>query len=103
MSSLTPEQIKIQLTTALTGWTLDNNQLHKEYQFEDIGEAMGFMTQVAFYAKELEHYPVWTNYFSTVTVIIGSQDVGILGRDIQLAKRMEYAFNKTRPDIIEEK
>ncbi|MFB6348350.1 4a-hydroxytetrahydrobiopterin dehydratase [Moraxella marmotae] len=91
MSSLTPNQVKLQLER-LQGWTLDGNSLVKTYQFASFADAIAFMTRVAFYCQELEHYPTWENCYRTLKVRIGDADqYEVHGRDIQLAKRMEMA------------
>lgn len=91
MSSLTSDQVKLQLEQ-LQGWALDGNSIVKTYEFASFGDVIAFMTRVAFYCEELEHYPAWENYYTTLKVRIGALDQFELhGRDIQLAKRMEMA------------
>ena len=75
MSSLTPEQVALQLES-LEGWTLDGCSLNKTFE--------------GFYCAEFEHYPYWQNNYNIVSVRIGNpDDTAIEGRDIQLAKRIE--------------
>lgn len=91
MSSLTSDQVKLQLER-LNGWTLDGNSLIKTYEFASFAETIAFITHVAFYCQELEHYPTWESYYTTLKVRIGDpEQYEVHGRDIQLAKRMEMA------------
>lgn len=91
MSSLTADQVKLQLER-LSGWTLDGNSIVKTYEFASFADVIAFMTRVAFYCEELEHHPLWENYYTVLKVRIGDpQQHEVRGRDIQLAKRMELA------------
>lgn len=96
MSSLSPEQIALQLE-ALPDWSLEGNVLRKTYLFENFGDAIGFMVRVAFYAQDLEHYPLWQQNYNRLDVQIGDPNQCALhSRDIQLAKRLESAFLNVR-------
>ncbi|MGP1571420.1 MAG: 4a-hydroxytetrahydrobiopterin dehydratase [Moraxella sp.] len=89
MSSLTPEQVALQLES-LEGWTLDGCSLNKTFEFSDFAQALAFMVRAGFYCAEFEHYPYWQNNYNIVSVRIGNpDDTAIEGRDIQLAKRIE--------------
>lgn len=92
MSSLTSDQVALQLD-ALDGWNLEGNSISKTFVFTDFASAIAFMTKVAFYCVELEHYPNWSNHQNIVSVKIGEFDQSaVQGRDIQLAKRMEGCY-----------
>lgn len=91
MSSLSSEQVALQLHD-LPEWIFDNNTLKKTYHFEDFSSAISFMVQVAFFCQTLEHYPVWQNHYNLVAVTIGDPTQEMHGRDIQLAKRLETAY-----------
>lgn len=96
MSSLTPDQVALQLD-ALQGWQQDGNTIIKTYQFPDFAAAIGFMVQASFHAQALEHYPTWQNYYNEIVVRIGDTNQGELhSRDIQLAKRLESVFGHSR-------
>lgn len=89
MSSLTTDQVALQLER-LQGWTLEGKSIVKVYEFDSFADVIAFTTRVAFYCEELEHYPVWKNYYTTLEVRIGEPEQHeVQGRDIQLAKRME--------------
>lgn len=92
MSSLTADQVALQLDH-LPHWTADGNSLVRTYQFTDFASVIGFMTHVAFYAQELEHYPIWQNHYNILSVQIGDKAQNEMhSRDVQLAKRMEAVY-----------
>ncbi|WP_435931590.1 4a-hydroxytetrahydrobiopterin dehydratase [Moraxella bovoculi] len=92
MSSLTPEQTALQLD-GLPAWQQDGSSLVRTYEFNDFGSVVAFLVKASFYAQELEHYPEWQNHYTTVNVRIGKIERGaVRHRDVQLAKRLEAAF-----------
>ncbi|USZ13925.1 4a-hydroxytetrahydrobiopterin dehydratase [Moraxella sp. FZLJ2107] len=92
MSSLTPDQVALQLD-GLPNWSLDGNSLIKTYTFEDFATAVSFMVRVAFFAQSLEHYPVWSHDYNVLSVRIGDPSQhAVQSRDVQLAKRMESSL-----------
>lgn len=94
MSSLSADQVALQLQD-LDGWTLEHNSLVKTFEFADFASVVAFMTHVAFYCQELEHYPDWQNYYNVLTVRLGSADQSaVQSRDVQLAKRIQACFKQ---------
>ena len=90
LSSLSEKQVDLQLQD-LPGWQRDGNSIVKSFEFNDFVEAISFMTQAAFYAEALEHYPEWQNNYNTVKVRLTTDDTGgISSLDIRLAKRMQH-------------
>ena len=67
MSSLSEKQVDLQLQD-LPGWQRDGNSIVKSFEFNDFVEAISFMTQAAFYAEALEHYPEWQNNYNTTSI-----------------------------------
>lgn len=81
----------------LPGWQRDGNSIVKSFEFNDFVEAISFMTQAAFYAEALEHYPEWHNSYNTVKVRLTTDDTGgISSLDIRLAKRMQHIVQPKR-------
>ncbi|MDO4441128.1 MAG: 4a-hydroxytetrahydrobiopterin dehydratase [Moraxella sp.] len=92
MSSLTPDQVALQLD-GLPAWQLDGHSLVRVYEFNDFAAVIAFIVKVSFHAQELEHYPQWENCYTTLKVRIGNPERGaVRSRDVQLAKRLEAAF-----------
>lgn len=81
-----------ELATALTelaGWSLENDKLHRQFQFPSFVEAFGFMSSVALVAESLGHHPEWFNVYNRVTVDLTTHDAGGITRlDVNLAKKM---------------
>lgn len=74
----------------LSGWTLADGQIQREFEFPDFTHAFGFMSSVALLAERLNHHPDWSNVYNKVTIRLSSHDVGgISGRDFTLASRID--------------
>lgn len=87
VKKLTDSEIKEQLT-GLSGWTIENGKLHKQFQFSSFIEAFGFMTRVALVAESMNHHPEWFNVYNRVTIDLMTHDAGgISALDFQLAKQ----------------
>jgi len=86
LTALSPEQIQSELQN-LSGWSLVDGKLHKEFQFEDFIQAFGFMTRAAIHAEKMNHHPEWFNVYNKVKVDLMTHDAGgITENDIKLAK-----------------
>ena len=42
---------------SLSGWTLAEGKLHREYEFGSFVEAFGFMASAALRAEKMDHHP----------------------------------------------
>ena len=74
----------------LSGWTVENEKLHKEFQFDSFVEAFGFMASVALVAESMNHHPEWFNVYNRVTVDLATHDAGgISALDFELAKKID--------------
>ena len=68
-------------------WSVVAGKLHREYQFADFVEAMGFMTKAAIVAERSDHHPEWFNVYRKVIVDLTTHEAaGITERDFDLAK-----------------
>ena len=45
----------------LPGWSVKNEKLYKEFQFNDFNQAFGFMTRAAMEIEKMNHHPEWFN------------------------------------------
>ena len=71
----------------LPGWSVVNEKLHKEFQFDDFNQAFGFMTRAAMEIEKMNHHPEWFNVYNRITVELTTHDAGgITKNDINLAK-----------------
>ena len=88
MKKLSSEEIQAQLPS-LSGWTLKDGKLHREYKFADFVAAFGWMTSVAITAQAQDHHPEWFNVWNKVVVNLTTHDAGgISDRDFKLAGEM---------------
>ena len=71
----------------LKGWTVVNNKIHKEFQFDDFNQAFGFMTRAAMHIEKMNHHPEWFNVYNKIIVDLTTHDAGgVTQNDINLAK-----------------
>ncbi len=71
----------------LPGWSVVNEKLHKEFQFDDFNQAFGFMTRAAMEIEKMNHHPEWLNVYSKITVELTTHDAGgITKNDVNLAR-----------------
>ena len=88
MMRLSDEQIKTELT-GLSGWSVVNGKLHKDFVFDDFVEAFGFMTRAAIYIEKMNHHPEWFNVYNKISVDLITHDAGgITQNDITLARTL---------------
>ena len=83
---LASETIEKELTN-LSGWSVVEGKLHKEFVFDDFNQAFGFMTRAAMHIEKLNHHPEWFNVYNKLTVELTTHDAnGITENDLKLAK-----------------
>ena len=71
----------------LPGWSVVNEKLHKEFQFDSFNQAFGFMTRAAMEIEKMNHHPEWFNVYNKITIELTTHDAGgITKNDINLAK-----------------
>jgi 4a-hydroxytetrahydrobiopterin dehydratase len=86
MMRLSSESIDFELKS-LKGWTVVNNKMHKEFEFDDFNQAFGFMTRAAMHIEKMNHHPEWFNVYNRIVVDLTTHDAGgITQNDITLAK-----------------
>ena len=88
-AKLSQDEIQVALK-GLTGWSLADGKLHREYKFANFVEAFGFMTSAALIAESMNHHPEWFNVYQTVKIDLTTHDAGGISRnDVEMAKRFE--------------
>jgi 4a-hydroxytetrahydrobiopterin dehydratase len=88
MMRLSDEQIKTELS-GLSGWSVINGKLHKDFVFDDFVEAFGFMTRAAIHIEKMNHHPEWFNVYNKISVDLTTHDAGgITQNDIALARTL---------------
>ena len=83
---LSQEEIDEELKN-LPGWSVVNEKLHKEIEFESFNQAFGFMTRAAMEIEKMNHHPEWFNVYNRLTVELTTHEAGgITQNDISLAR-----------------
>ncbi|MYB30619.1 MAG: 4a-hydroxytetrahydrobiopterin dehydratase [Cenarchaeum sp. SB0663_bin_5] len=73
----------------LNGWSIQNEKLHKDFEFKDFKEAFEFMVRVADMAEDMNHHPEWFNVYNKVSIDLTTHDAGgITTNDVEFAKRV---------------
>jgi 4a-hydroxytetrahydrobiopterin dehydratase len=86
---LTDAEIKHALT-GLSGWTVKDAKLHREYEFPDFPHAIGFITTAALGIEKMDHHPEWFNVYNKVRIDLSTHDSGgITQKDVDLAHLLE--------------
>jgi len=67
----------------LSGWNVENEKLHKEFQFDSFNQAFGFMTRAAMEIEKMNHHPEWFNVYNKITIELTTHDAGALQEMIQ--------------------
>ena len=71
----------------LPGWSVVNEKLHKEFQFDSFNQAFGFMTRAAMEIEKMNHHPEWCNVYNKITIELTTHDAGgITKNDVNLAR-----------------
>ena len=71
----------------LPGWSVKNEKLYKEFQFNDFNQAFVFMTRAAMEIEKMNHHPEWFNVYNRITVELTTHDAGgITDNDVNLAR-----------------
>ncbi|WP_299290282.1 4a-hydroxytetrahydrobiopterin dehydratase [Nitrosopumilus sp.] len=86
MMRLSQEEIEEELKN-LPGWSVVNEKLHKEIEFESFNQAFGFMTRAAMEIEKMNHHPEWFNVYNRLVIDLMTHDAGgITKNDINLAR-----------------
>ena len=86
MMRLSSEQISEQLKN-IPGWSVKEEKLHRDFEFESFNQAFGFMTRAAMEIEKMNHHPEWFNVYNKITVDLTTHDAGgITENDMGLAK-----------------
>ena len=86
MIRLSPEKISEELKN-LPGWSIKDEKLHRDFEFESFNQVFGFMTRAAMEIEKMNHHPEWFNVYNRLTVDLMTHDAGgITQNDVELAK-----------------
>ena len=92
MMRLSSEKISEELKN-LPGWSVKDEKLHRDFEFDSFNQAFGFMTRAAMEIEKMNHHPEWFNVYNRISVDLMTHDAGgITENDIQLAKILNSLF-----------
>jgi len=94
MTKMTDAEISAAVTQ-LTGWSVKNGKLHREYKFLDFQRAIDFMVAAVPGIEKMNHHPEWANVYNRVTVDLSTHDAGgITQKDFDLGALLESVSKK---------
>lgn len=72
-------------------WRNENNQLVREFIFENFVDAFAFMTRVALVAEKMNHHPDWRNVYNRVEIRLSTHEAGnvVTQKDYELANAID--------------
>jgi 4a-hydroxytetrahydrobiopterin dehydratase len=78
----------------LSGWSFDNNKLHKTFEFGSFREAVSFIVRLAFEAERMNHHPELMNVYNRVEISLTTHDAGdrVTEKDLLLARAIEGIY-----------
>lgn len=89
MTKLSDAELEAALSS-LSGWTVAQHKIHKDYKFADFVHAFGFMSTAALAIEKMNHHPEWFNVYNRVTVYLITHDAqGVTSKDIELARLLD--------------
>ncbi|XP_065211201.1 probable pterin-4-alpha-carbinolamine dehydratase [Planococcus citri] len=76
------------------GWMVDRNisvaKMKKDFIFRSFFGAFGFMSHIAMFCEETNHFPEWFNVYKVVKISLSTKHIKTLSqRDITLANYIE--------------
>jgi 4a-hydroxytetrahydrobiopterin dehydratase len=84
---------------ALSGWSVVDAKLRREFRFRDFISAFGFMARSALVAEKMDHHPEWFNVYNRVEVDLTTHDAGgITTLDLALARAMNELAVESRAE-----
>ena len=76
-------------TSLVPGWNVDEDSLHKSFEFESFAQAWGFINRVIEFAQEADHHPKILNDYNKVELWLTTHDKGkVTAKDINLAEEI---------------
>lgn len=73
----------------LSGWTLNDSAIERNFELKDFNEALAFINQIGAFAEEANHHPELFNVYNKVNIRLWTHDAdGITEKDFDLAKKI---------------
>lgn len=78
-----------ELSSPIPNWHLENDSLHRSFEFENFSQAWGFITRVVEFAQEADHHPKILNDYNKVELWLTTHDKGkVTSKDLELAEEI---------------
>jgi len=86
---ITDEALAASLKT-LDGWVAEENQLRRQYKFDNFAEALAFVNRVGELAEQADHHPDISFGWGYANLVLTTHDRGgITDVDIALAQKID--------------
>jgi 4a-hydroxytetrahydrobiopterin dehydratase len=94
---LTQEELDVVLQR-LPGWTVESNQLVKEFTFKDFIDSMSFINRLVPYFESQDHHPDVHIFYNRVRFELSRHDIGgkITALDGDVAKKIEHEYSTVK-------
>ena len=80
----------------LPGWELKDGTIRRLFKFENFGDAVSFVNEVADLAEELDHHPDILLQYNKVTLTLSTHSAGgLTDKDFFLANEIDTPENPT--------
>lgn len=78
----------------LPGWTVENNELVKEFTFRDFVDSLGFVNRLVPYFELKDHHPDVHIFYNRVRFALSRHDIGgrITSLDGEVASKIEHEY-----------
>ena len=86
---LSPDEAK-PLFGQITGWSMNKNELRREFKLKDFRKAVDFVNEVAGIANAQDHHPDITISYNRVTLVLTTHKIkGLSINDFIVAARID--------------
>ncbi|MEO8398250.1 MAG: 4a-hydroxytetrahydrobiopterin dehydratase [Ignavibacteriaceae bacterium] len=93
MSKYNESEVKEKLKK-FSGWSFNDDQIEKKFEFKDFKEALNFVNKIGASAEEMNHHPdIFLHSWNKVKITVSTHDKGgVTDKDFKLAEKIE-SFN----------
>jgi 4a-hydroxytetrahydrobiopterin dehydratase len=89
VDKLSPEKV-VEFLKSIEGWSVEDEKLHKTFEFVNFIQAMGFINQIAILAEVEGHHPDFAVHYNKVDFTIWTHAIGGLSEnDFILAAKID--------------
>jgi len=79
----------------LSGWSLKDKAIEREYKFKNFNQALGFIVRIGLFAEQMDHHPEIFNVYNQVKIRLNTHSAnGITDLDFELAGKIEEIFGQ---------